>query len=123
MALTHATAVRNTLADAINTAVNAGAGAGKLVIMTSADVEVATLTMSDPAFGAATSGSITANAIADDTNATGGTAALFKVTDSTGAEVYRGTVGTSGADLNLSSLSIAAGDTVSVTSLVYTASA
>ena len=123
MALTHATAVRNTLADAINTAVNAGAGAGQLVIMTSADVEVATLTMSDPAFGAATSGSITANAIADDTNATGGTAALFKVTDSTGAEVYRGTVGTSGADLNLSSLSIGAGDTVSVTSLVYTASA
>jgi len=123
MALTHATAVRNTLADAINTAANAGAGAAKLVIMTSADVEVATLTMSDPAFGAATSGSITANAIADDTNATGGTAALFKVTDSTGAEVYRGTVGTSGADLNLSSVTIGAGDTVSVTSLVYTASA
>lgn len=123
MALTHATAVRNTLADAINTAVNAGAGAGQLVIMTSADVEVATLTMSDPAFGAATSGSITANAIADDTNATGGTAALFKVTDSAGAEVYRGTVGTSGADLNLSSVTIGAGDTVSVTSLVYTASA
>jgi len=123
MALTHATAVRNTLADAINTAANAGAGAAKLVIMTSADVEVATLTMSDPAFGAATSGSITANAIADDTNATGGTAALFKVTDSAGAEVYRGTVGTSGADLNLSSVTIGAGDTVSVTSLVYTASA
>lgn len=123
MALTHATAVRNTLADAINTAANAGAGAAQLVIMTSADVEVATLTMSDPAFGAATSGSITANAIADDTNATGGTAALFKVTDSAGAEVYRGTVGTSGADLNLSSVTIGAGDTVSVTSLVYTASA
>ncbi len=123
MALTHTTATRNALANAINTAANAGAGAALLVIMTSADGEVATLTMSDPAYGAASAGAVTANAITDDTNATGGTAALFKVTDSAGAEVYRGTVGTSGADLNLSSLSIAAGDTVSVSSLVYTASA
>lgn len=123
MALTHTTAVRNTLADVINTAANAGAGPALLVIMTGADVEIATLTMSDPAFGAAVNGSITAGAIADDINATGGTAALFKVTDSAGTEVYRGTVGTAGADLNLSSLNIAAGDTVSVSSLVYTASA
>ena len=123
MAITHVTAVRNTLAEAIATAVDAGAGAGQVVIMTSGDVEVATLAMSDPAFGAAASGSITANAISDDTSATGGTAALFKVTDSAGTEVYRGTVGTSGADLNLSSLSIGAGDTVSISSLVYTAPA
>jgi hypothetical protein len=123
MALTHTTAVRNTLANAINTAANAGAGPALLVIMTSADAAVATLTMSDPAYGAAVSGAITANAIADATNATGGTAAKFKVTDSAGTEVYRGSVGTSGADLNLSSLAIAAGDTVSVSSLVYTASA
>lgn len=123
MALTHTTAVRNTLADAINTAANAGAGAALLVIMTSSDVEVATLTMSDPAFGAAATGAITANAITSDTNATGGTAALFKVTDSAGTEVYRGTVGTSGADLNLGTVTIVAGDTVEVSSLVYTASA
>jgi hypothetical protein len=125
MALTHVTAVRNTLADAINTAVNAGAGAGQLVIMTSGDVEVATLTMSDPAFGAASSGAITANAITSDTSATGGTAALFKVQDSNATEVYRGTVTATGGggDLELSSLVIGAGDTVAVSSLVYTASA
>lgn len=121
MAITHTTATRNALANAINTAANAGAGAAQLVIMTSADAEVATLVMSDPAYGAASSGSITANAIADDTSATGGTAALFKVTDSAGTEVYRGSVGTSGADLNFSSLTFGAGDTVSVSSLVYTA--
>lgn len=125
MALTHVTAVRNTLANAIATAVDAGPTAGQLVIMTSGDVEVATLTFSDPAFGAADTGAITANAITSDTSATGGTAALFKVTDSTGAEVYRGTVTATGGggDLELSSLTIGAGDTVSVSSLVYTASA
>lgn len=125
MALTHVTAVRNTLANAIATAVDAGPAAGQLVIMTSGDVEVATLTFSDPSFGAAVNGAITANAITSDTNATGGTAALFKVTDSTGAEVYRGTVTATGGggDLELSSLAIGAGDTVSVSSLVYTASA
>lgn len=125
MALTHVTAVRNTLATAISTAVDAGAGAGKLVIMTSGDVEVATLTFSDPAFGAASSGAITANAITDDASATGGTAALFKVEDSNAVEVYRGTVTATGGggDLELSSLTIAATDTVSVSSLVYTASA
>ena len=123
MALTHVTAVRNTLANQINTAANAGAGAAQLVLMTSADAEVATLTMSDPAYGAASSGSITANAIADDTNATGGDIALFKVQDSAGSEVYRGNVTATGngGDLELSSLSIGAGDTVSVSSLVYTA--
>jgi len=125
MALTHVTAVRNTLANAINTAVNAGSAAGKLVIMTSGDAEVATLTFSDPAFGSADAGAITANAITSDTDATGGTAALFKVTDSDNTEVYRGTVTATGGggDLTLSSLVIGAGDTVAVSSLVYTASA
>lgn len=124
MAITHTTAVRNGLAEDISTAVDAGAGAGQVVIMTSGDVEVATLTMGDPAFGAASNGTITANAISDDTNATGGTAALFKVTDSVGTEVYRGdvTVTGGGGDLELSSLSIGAGDTVSISSLTYTAS-
>lgn len=124
MALTHTTAVRNTLADAIDTAANAGTTNpnAQLIIMTSGDVEVATLNMSNPAYGAAVSGSISAAAISDDTNATGGTAAIFKVVDRDGTEVYRGSVGTSGADLNLSSVSITPGDTVSVSSLVYSAS-
>jgi hypothetical protein len=125
MALTHTTTVRNTLATAIATAVDQGSGAGQLVIMTSGDVEVATLTFSDPAFGAASSGAITANAITADSSATGGTAALFKVVDSDATEIYRGTVTATGGggDLELSSVTIAATDTVSVSSLVYTASA
>ena len=122
MAITHTTALRNTLADAVDTACNSGStdASADLVIMTSGDVEVATCIMSNPAFGAAATGVITAASITDDTNATGGTAALFKIQDRDNTEVFRGAVGTSGSDLNLSSLSIASGDTVSITSFTYT---
>lgn len=125
MAITHVTAVRNSLADEITTAVDAGAGAGELVLMTSGDTEVATLTMSDPSFGAASGGTITANAISSDTNATGGTIALFKIQDSDANEIIRGTVTATGdgGDIELSSLSITAGDTVEISSFDYTASA
>jgi hypothetical protein len=126
MALTHTTAVRNVLADATVDAIDSGTTdtTGDLVIMTSGDVEVATLSWSaTPAFGAASSGTATMNAINDDTSATGGTAALFKFQDRDNTEVFRGTVATSGGDINLSSLSIGAGDTVSMTSFTYSASA
>jgi len=119
MSLTHTTAVRNGLADYVVDQLNSG----NLVIMTSGDVEVATLPLNATAFGAAASGTATANAITDDSSATGGTAAKFKMETSGATEIFNGTVGTSGADLNLSSLSIAATDTVSVTSFTYSASA
>ncbi len=124
MALTHSTAARNDMADATVDLVDVGTTNpnGQLIIMTSGDVEVATLNMSNPAYGAAITGSATANAITDDTSATGGTAALFKVVDRDGTEIYRGSVSTSGADLNLSSVTISGGDTVSISSLVYSAS-
>lgn len=124
MAITHVAAVRNGLADYVVDTIDAGAGAGALVIMTSGDVEVATLTFSDPAFGAAAGGTATANSISDDTNATGGTAALFKVQDSDTNEVFRGTVTATGGggDIELSSVSIGVGDTVSITSFTYSAS-
>jgi len=94
MALTHVTALRNTLADAIDAACNAGTtdAGGDLVIMTSGDVEVATLALSATAFGAAAAGTITAAAITNDSSATGGTAALFKFQDRDNGEVFRGTV-------------------------------
>lgn len=120
-AVTHATAVRNAIADAVVDSVDAGASAGTLEFQTSGDVEVCTLTFSDPAFGAAASGTATANAITSDTNCTGGTIAKFVVKDSNGNTIFSGSVGTSGADINLSAVVISAGQTVSLTSLTYTA--
>jgi len=113
MALTHETAVRNGLADYVVDQLDSG----NLVIMTTAEgTEVATLPLAATAFGAASSGTATAGTITDDSSATGGTAATFKMETSGNARIFGGSVGTSGADLNLSSLSISAGDTVSVTS-------
>lgn len=122
MAVTLTTAARNAACDAIVDLIDAGTtdANGDLEIMTAGDVEVATLACSNPAFGAAATGTATAATISDDTNATGGTAALFKFQDRDNTEVFRGSVGTSGEDLNLSSVTIGAGDTVSVSSFTAT---
>lgn len=127
MALTHTTAIRNGLADYTVDAIDGGTtdANGDLVIMTSGDVEVSTHALANPSFGAASSGTATANAISDDTSATGGTAALFKFQNRDNTEIFRGTVTATGGggDLELSSLAIGAGDTVSITSFTYSASA
>lgn len=114
------TSARNAACNAVVDLIDAGAGAGTLVFETSGDVEVATLTFSDPAFGNAAAGVATASAITDDTSATGGTVAQASFYDSDSTKVLEATVATSGADINLSSLSVGAGDTVSVSSLTVT---
>ena len=65
---------------------------------------------------------LTLNAIADDASADAtGTATWFRLVKADGTtHVLDGDVGTSGADLNLDSVSISAGDTVAVTSWTIT---
>jgi len=86
---------------------------------------LAQLTMAGTAFGAASNGVATAGTITADSSADAtGTATFFRVLESDGTTVvFQGTVGTSGAELNLSSTSIVATGTVSVTSLTYTQAA
>jgi hypothetical protein len=128
MAVTHETAVRNTIADAVVDLVDTGTASpnlGYIEFQTSGDVEVATLTFANPAFGAAASGTATANAITSDTNATGGTVAKFAVYDSDGTKLFSGSVTATSAspqgDITLSSVSVGASDTVSMSSLTYSA--
>lgn len=123
MAVTHATAIRNTIADAVVDAIDAGVGAGTLELQTSGAVEVATLAFSATAFGAASSGVATAAAITDDTSATGGTITQFQIKNGSGTVIISGSVSASGGggDIVISSTSIGAGDTVSASSLTYTA--
>lgn len=114
------TNARNAACNAIVDLIDAGTGPGTLVFETSGDVEVSTLTFSDPAFGGASLGTATAGSIASDTSATGGTIAQGSFYDSNGTKVLEATAALSGADINLSSISISAGDIVSVTSLTVT---
>lgn len=122
--------------DAIVDLVDGGAGAGLLRIydgtrpadpdtaVTSQNL-LAELTMSDPAFGNAADddpgGTATANSITADSSADAtGTASWFRIVDSNGTAIVDGEVGTSGANLNLNTVSIVAGAQVEVTSLTLT---
>ncbi len=123
MALTLTTTLRNAMANAITATCDAGAGAAYIEIWTSAfGTKLATLVMTDPSFGAAASGVITASTISDDVSAdNSGTAAVFKLFDSTAAEVLRGTVGTSGADIIFANGVVwTAGQVVRMTSCIIT---
>src|SRR5262245_37398330 len=125
MTLGMATALRNSRADQIKTAIDAGAGAGKLRIYdgsrpaTGGSVTnlLAELTFSDPSAPGASGGVLTFSAITADASADAtGTATWFRLVDSTNAFVLDGSVGASGsgADLELNTTSIVAGANVSV---------
>ena len=127
-AVTHTTAVRDGIANYVVDLIDAGTD-GKLVFRITGSTaavptdEVATLTFASTAFGASSGGVATAAAIASDTTATGGTTAFATLEDSAATVCAHCTVGTSGADINMSSVIIGAGDTVSVSALTYTAPA
>lgn len=118
--MTLVNAARSAACDALVDLIDAGAGAGTMVFETSGDVEVATLTFSDPAFGAASNGVATASAISSDTSATGGTVAQVSVYSSTPTKYWEWDAGTSGTSIIVSSTSVGAGDTVSCSSLTVT---
>lgn len=123
--------LRTAIVDLFDDYCNAGASAASLTIRTGAapsattDADtgtlLATLPMSDPAFGAGASGVITASAITDDASIDAtGTAAHFRIKDSNGLVVAQGSVGTSGADINFNSVSFVATGRCSITSLTVT---
>lgn len=87
-------------------------------------VLLATLRFNADAFGAASAGVATAAAITSDTAAAAtGTAAWFRALKSDGTSVmFDGSVGTTGADLNLSTTAIVQNATVAVSSFTYTQS-
>ncbi len=87
----------------------------------SSNTLLADLALSATAFASASSGSATANAITSDTSADAtGTASFFSLLTSANVRKIDGSVGTSGANLNLNTVSIVAGATVAVTSLTVT---
>lgn len=127
MAVTHSVAARNAATDAVTALIGAS---GKLVFRISPSTvaapgtAVATLSLSATAFAAASSGTATANAITSDTNATGNASpvAFATLQTSGGTVVIQCAVAASSSDINMTNgLTVAAGDTVSCSSLTYTA--
>ena len=83
---------------------------------------LAELRFNATAFGAAATGAATANAFTADSSANAdGTAGYARLLQSDGSTVIADcSVGTSGADINLNSLSISTGFEVQITSMTYT---
>lgn len=128
MAVGMATTLRNAMLDAITTF----AGGSCLLRIYdgtrpatggTATTLLAELTCNATFAPAASGGVLTLNAITQDSSADAtGTATWFRVVKSGGStHVLDGSVGTSGADLNLATTSIVAGAAVSVTSFTITA--
>jgi hypothetical protein len=119
MALTLATTMRDAIADAVDTRVGTTA---TMEFQTSGDVEVATISLANPAFGASSTGVITLGGVPlSDTSATGGTMAKFVIKSGGSTTEITGSVGTSGQDINFAGgLVVGAGDTVTLTSFTIT---
>jgi hypothetical protein len=113
--------LRNTLADAIDTAFNVS-GPGTLLFETSGDVEVATLaSVQNPAFGGAAAGVITLLGVTlSDTSATGGTTTQFSGRNGAALKQWELTVGTGGTEIIISSTIVGATDQVDLTALTIT---
>jgi hypothetical protein len=126
MAVTHSTAARDAATNAVTALISTS---GNLKFRLSGTVgspgtAVATLPLSSTAFGASSSGTATANAITSDTNATGNASPVATATLETsgGTVVIHCAVAASASDINMTNgLTVASGDTVSCSSLTYTA--
>lgn len=118
MAITYTTAVKTARMTAVRDQIDAGAGAGKIKIRDSGNVVLATITLGDPS-GTITNDVLTLSGFPrSDTSADAtGTAANAIITDSSDVTIISGlTVGTSASDVILDSVSITAGQTVTLNS-------
>lgn len=126
MTLGFVAAVRNAELDAITTQIGTS---GKLRIYSgtqpatggTATTLLVDLPLSATAAPAAASGVLTLNAITTTNASATGTASWFRILTSANGILIDGTVGTSGADLNLNTLSLVSGGPVAISSFTITA--
>lgn len=118
MAVTYSTTMKTARMQAVANTIDAGAGAGVLEILTAADLLLATIQLVEPC-GTVTGAVLNFDFDPDisDTSADNtGTAAKAQIKDGSGVAQITGlTVGTSGTDIILDSVSITAGQTVTIT--------
>lgn len=123
MAVNYVTTLKNARLDQVTTAIDAGVSAGYIEIGTAGMATVlATITLNDPAAPAASGGVLTLTMPRSDASADAtGTAAEARIRDSNNADVITGlTVGTAATDIILDSVSITAGQQVTINSATIT---
>lgn len=130
MTLSYAVTLKNARLDQITSAISTsgllriydGSVPANADTALGAQVLLAELALSSTFAPGASSGVLTASAISSDTSANAtGTATFFRLVTSGGTSKVQGTVGTSGADLNMNTTSIVSGSTVACSSMVITA--
>ena len=122
MAVIYSTTVKNSRMTVVRDAIDGGSSGGTLQIGTTGMATIlAEIALADPC-GSVSGGVLTFAMPQSDAGANAsGTAAEAHIKDSSGTTVVSGlTVGTSGANINLSSVNIAAGDAVTITSATLT---
>lgn len=125
MSITFPTATKNSRAQSIVDSVDVGTSipAGTINLLDSGDNILSKHLMTNPAFGAVTDGVSIANLINDALGVLAGAAVKFECLDRDQALVFSGVVGPigSGADLEStsSSVTIAIGENVQISSLTY----
>lgn len=129
MALSYTTTDRNARLDQLTTSVGAsgilkiysGTPPANVGASLSGNTLLAQLTMNATFAPASSGGVLTLNSITTESSADAtGTATFFRMTTSGGTAKIQGTVGTSGADLNMNTTSIVSGAAVSVSSFTIT---
>jgi len=121
MALSHGALTRTALCNAAVDRIDLS-GLGKLVFLTALDATLCSITLVNPAFGAASGATAALLSVPlQGTVTAGGTTTKFRLTDGAAVTVIEGTVGTSGQDINLSSVVLAINDVIQVDAISYTA--
>jgi hypothetical protein len=127
MALTLSTSAKNAALDGIDALINTGSGTAVIEYRTASDVEVCTMNLNNPAFNAASGGTMaldTSTAEVVDTSATGNVTNVskFVIKDRDGNIVITGTLASDGTgDINLNTTLIPTGARVELDSFSLTA--
>lgn len=119
---TLSTTARNAATDGIVDQVDVGGGTATLVFQNSSDSTLATINLPNPAFGASSTGAASLLGVPLSTTvSSAGTASKAKLVTRGAVDLVTAiTVGTSGSEINFSSVTWGSGDTIQITSLTAT---
>lgn len=126
MTVTHATALRTVLADAVDNYINTTGGGTASIVLRDSTTDIVSFALANPAFGAASSGVITlASTPIAATAGASGDVDNGEINDRAGAMAVACSVSGSGGggDIEVSNTNIANGQDCSLDSLTYTAPA